>query len=603
MDRSLLKKTSYLLLFLIFSCIGEALHAQSTKAWLKIDSQGYEVEVSQENGVYRILLTNTTNKNSHSEKTNYLTTVTFERAIFDLHKLLEAERLKKPVAEIQISTETEKGSKGSIQLAFLQIITSLYNTETRGQKIGEITLRSSVSIDAISFSSTQSAKGTKAAMRQRGGKKWKNKIEKRKKKRVRKSIKKLTKKEIMEGLTDAETKKLCQLEEALKSLDSPSTGTGNGKRPELEKLTIETARVVFEDGSIKEVTIKGINSKGNDEIYSNKFSIGASTRKNVQDFDRISLFQETHQGKKSRSKKITLSNAIDYERILGRRTNDYSPADVKIQLEPGKMQELFKAPSSKLFTLNVFSDLSGFDQNNPNGLVQLEFNRRINLWTRRTDAWLFKSMGFGMFTHMTPIFELTKIEENNRNIEFSGGGQTGEPQHLSLLQLQRFSYARLINELNLFDLQGASLSIHTNIFGGINVTRIQDTLGTGLDQKIFDENINSLMLGVNVKAMFNPEWKWAFQLSSRWTYFDALNSIFTFRSHEGGVLSGPNYLLNTWEFLLTWDTGAIESTSQNKLFARFRFNHEWGYWNNNYSEFQIGYSIFLKSSQVATKKK
>ncbi|MCE7990949.1 MAG: hypothetical protein HEP71_03175 [Roseivirga sp.] len=594
---------SFLSILLVLNCVGKQAYGQNTKAWFKLGAHHYEVEVNQENGAYLISLTNQSQSPeiAKTQNTNYLNVVSFERIIYDLYKGIEADRLSKEVSEIAIPKDTSDDDVNAIRAAFLEIITSLYNTETKGQKIGEITLSSSVRVYDESESQTQSARGSRAAMRQRGSSKWKSGIENRKKRQVSKKIKRLTKKQILKGLNATETKTLANLELDLLALNPAPASLLQGQNTPRDSLIISGARVVFEDGSIKEVTVKCTDKDGNAAVYSNKFSIGASTRKSVQDFDKISLYQETSLGKRSDSKKIYLSDAVYYERIAGLRTNDYSPADVKIQLEPDKMQELFKAPSSQLFTLNVFSDLAGFDQNNPNGLVQLEFNKRINLWTRRTDAFFPKSMGIGVFTHMVPAFELTKIEENNRSIKLLPSEMANEQEHLSPLQLQRFSYAKLTNELNIFDFQGASMSIHFNVFGGLTVTHLQDTIGMGQDQQIFNENINSLILGGNIKAVFNPESKWAFELGSRWTYTDPLNSSFTFRSRENGELRGPNYLLNSWQFLLTLNTGATESTSQNKLFARFRFNHEWDYWNNNYSEFQIGYSIFLKSNQLKKK--
>lgn len=568
---------------------------QQSKAWFSIGYQNFEAEVEKDNGAYRVTLTNKRiNPNiTKSQKTNYLNKVNFKRIIFELYNQIEAEDQNKEVNEITLDSTIQSDADRAIDGAFLEIITTLYNVEASGQKIGKITLKNKVTILENTLNTKQS-EGSKKALRKQGSSRWQRKQRLKKKRNLWKSIKELNKKKIQEIETwsDQDSLQLLQYQATLSRLDKPESATA--VNPKLtETLDIDMARLTFEDGSIKEITVRGTNGDSL-EIYSNKFSIGASTRKNIQDFDRISLYQEVHNGKFSRNKKIKLSDVITIERILGLRTNDYSPADVRIELEPGKPQELFKAPSSQIFNLNVFSDLIGFDEDNPNGLVQFELSKRINLGNRRSDALFPRNMGFSTFSHLIPVFEITKVEENNRNIGFSEFNGTS---YLSPLELYRFSTARTTNELNIIDLQGGSLSFHFNFVSGINITRLNDTIGSGATAEAFNQNINSLLLGGSVKAIFNPEFRWAFQVTSRWTYLDPLNSNVTFRSLENNQLRGPNYLINSWEFLATWRTGPDTNDSQNKLFARYRFNHEWDYWNNNFSELQIGYSIFLKSTQ------
>lgn len=563
--------------------------AQSATAYLAIGGTGYEVEIELDNSVYKVKLTK--GDENFTEKTNYLTINSFRDIVFKIHSKILVE-----TGSPGITPDIRNSSEPSISSAFLQLITELYNTEALGQKIAEVTLRPKVVINDLGTDYLN--KGLESSEIQRYRPKWNAKQDNKKIKRLVRRIRIFEKRGFKTGLDSGRLEILNSMKEELKMLEFQRDSTT--KTQKKDSLKIESARLVFEDGAIRQITIQGKHN-GTHKIFSNKFSIGASTRKNIQNFSNITLYQETHA--KPSEQNIKLSEAINYQRIVDLKTNDFSPADVTVELVPDKKQDLYKSSSAKLFSLNIFSDLVGFNNDNPNGLVQFEFSKRINLWTKRTDAWLMNYMGIGWFTYMTPKFELAKIEENNRNIELSSISPNDSTtiNYLNPLDLHRFSYARISTEVNFIDLQGPSVSLHSNFFVGVAVTQVQDTVAVNGNERIFDESINSLMLGANMRAIFNPESRWSFELSSRWTYFDPLNSNFTYQSIEKGEIKKANNLLSSWEFLFTWNTGEANTAQANKLFGRFRFNHEWNYWNNNYSEFQIGYSIFLKSNKLKTK--
>ncbi len=595
-------------ILLIVGSTSQHLQAQNAKAALQIDGTGYSVEVTQDNRVYKVKLSLSADS-SITENTNYFTLNTFRDIVFSVHRrnLIKASPNVESTT-IVITDSVKNKAEPSISSAFLQLITELYNIEVSGQKIGKITLNEVVPIKNLYQSLLDNNEDRTVRVFQRAKTKWSERLYSKEKREVLRKIRRCEKRDIRKGLDSAKLVTLNELKvklEKLKEASKKLSDANSGKKDSVENknsLKVEYARIVFEDGTIKQITVKGTHN-GQTKIFSNQFAIGITTRRNIEAFDGINLYQETYVAPKSQS--ITLSDVVDYERLVDLRTNDFSPADVTIDLQPKETQELFKASSTQLFTLNVFSDLVGFNNNNPNGLVQLEFSKRINLWTKRRDNSLMRGTGIGYFTYMTPNFELAKIEENNRSIKVNQHtNSTGlTVNYLSPLEIHRFSFARTSNEVNMIDLQGPSLSLHLNTAIGVAVTQLQDTIPDNSSELILDEHINSLMLGAQLRAIFNPESKWAFELSSRWTYIDPLigSSALKLRSVEKEMLRGPNYLINSWEFLLTWNTGNTNSGSSNKLFGRFRFNHEWDYWNNNYSEFQIGYSIFLKSSQLRKK--
>lgn len=596
-DQYRFTKLITILIFLIV--IFNNAFSQSVATTLRIKNNGYEVEVSLVESVYKVKLSEGTD-NDFTEKTNYFLFNTFRDIVFRLHDKIQNKKqqsiIPKPkiITPIFISDSDKKSSDTALKSAFLELITELYNTEIKGQKIGEISLKKSLEITNVEDNSFPAKKATQR--KENKNAKRINRLYKKERNEILDSIRNREKELVRDRKDLKKDAIITRLNDELITFSTIEESNTKKETKGTSNFEIESARIVFEDGSIRQITVKGTHDQ-KPKIFSNKFSIGISTRRNIQDFDRINLYQETHVKPKSQS--IKLSDVIQYERLVDLRTNDFSPADVTIELDPEETKELFKATSMDLFTLNVFTDLVGFNNDNPNGLVQFEFNKRINLWTRRGDTWLMNYMGIGWFTHMTPSFEITKIEENNRSMKLSSimDSNNNFTFYLSPLELQRFSFTNITNEINFIDLQGPSVSLHLNLFGGISITDIQDTVVIESKQEIYNENINSLLLGLNAKAIFNPESKWEYQLSYKWTYLDPLSSSFNFGSVENGALKGPNNNLNTWEFLFTRNTSESNSSSSNKLFARFRFTHDWHYWDNNYSEFQIGYSMSLKSSK------
>src|SRR5690606_12953216 len=69
--------------------------------------------------------------------------------------------------------------------------------------------------------------------------------------------------------------------------------------------------------------------------------------------------------------------------VLENDKEDYSPSNRTITLTPASnIQELKKEQRSKILEVSAFTDLAGLDQDQPNGLIQIEAKRRITVSTR-----------------------------------------------------------------------------------------------------------------------------------------------------------------------------------------------------------------------------
>ena len=338
---------------------------------------------------------------------------------------------------------------------------------------------------------------------------------------------------------------------------------------------VKFVRIVFEDGFMKSIIVDG-EIDNTHYVFSSAFAIGISTRNNVRTLNKYKLKNEHD---KSDKHYLVLGEVIDYDRIGENYTNDFSPADDVITLFPGKTQQLFKRASRELFKLRIYSDFNGIDEDNPNGLIQTELSKRINLLTRRRHR-------MGMFTHMTPHFELSKIEQNNRKVSLSNGTLNGNAtDYLSPFEIYRFRNIKTGIELNFFDYQGPVFHVLLNPYFGLTRTIVAH----GSPET--STSLNSYLYGANFKLILYPQAEWSLQICDRLVKLGPLNRAFNYHSKGVNDLVAPVNYINSIEMLVT-----RRLAQGNTVYGRLRFNHELtnGYTNN--FEIQVGYSMMLKYS-------
>jgi hypothetical protein len=580
------------LVFLCYYGLGtNQVAAQTLKSELTLDSIKYSVELLSGVNEYTIRLYDKPDFYI-SKSTSELTLDVFRNIILGEHK----NRINNLVDYSQDSSAVASRNK-SITDLYTEFVSAIDLSAESGQRIGTISLKQDVIIRGMNkpgLTPIQNRGSQKESLQIIKEAKLVRKYVRQQSRSINWLVKRINRLEILKekkafkgGLSGFRQAKLDTLSRKLKSYVSEIAHERSQ-----DSMKVLSAQLVFEDGGIKQVMVEGkyLGENGYERrVYSNKFSIGASTRQNFKDFGKIKLYQETNF---KPGGYIVFSDVLIGLRQPGLRTNDHSPADQSFVLYPGQTKELFKSHSSKLFSLNIFSDVVGFDDQNPNGLIQLEFSKRINLWTKRTDARIFEFLGVGWLTHMMPRFELSKIEENNRTLELNREKlDANNRPYLSFLELYRYSFTRITSEINILDFQAPSTSVHFNIFVGGALTNIRDSVLNEQDR------VSMLTLGQNLKILLNPESKWQYEIGIRTIKLVPSSPLFTPGSLDrNDEYENAKEWMNSFEFLISWNT-----SPDHQLFGRVRFNHELRAIRNNFSQFQIGYSVFLKSSQLKKK--
>lgn len=154
-------------------------------------------------------------------------------------------------------------------------------------------------------------------------------------------------------------------------------------------------------------------------------------------------------------------------------TDNYSPADTTVLLkpkEPGRL--VYKEKITDILQARIYSDLVGLDGETPNGLVQVEISKKVFINTKVREArqpkpvrWLYNKLCYvkpckpyyaykGFFQSLTPVFTVSKIEQNNKYYIANAGSQPSSPgdSTVTVSTIDFYRYANLLtgSQLNIY---------------------------------------------------------------------------------------------------------------------------------------------------------
>ncbi|EZH75754.1 hypothetical protein ATO12_02905 [Aquimarina atlantica] len=387
----------------------------------------------------------------------------------------------------------------------------------------------------------------------------------------------------------------------------------------LKNIEVE---ISFFGGFIEKIQVNGSIGEEN-YSFNNKYSIGISSTKNIQqlsdyvlysnekiyrdtsDTNAIKLLHEDqYQYKKTEKKSlfIQVDDVIRYIKKVDVNANDISPVPQTIVLDKSKKEsKLYREESSKLFEAVAYTDLIGlFDEESPNGLVQLEVKKRFNLNTRRYDRpWYYGIVppfllfeGAGVFQNADVFFQYSKIEENNKFLLPQTVGSETFYTPISLLQYRNFAVGGILN-LMTFENQNSKINMFFN--AGALYGRTGVKLDAADEKGVF---YNNLEIPFEASIQVLPEKRVSFSFTDRLSWFETFNEDIAIRSIEKGEAVSKNRWLNSFNIDLL-----VDISTTGKLFLRYKLIHELDNINNNFSQLQFGYSFYiLKNNGVKGKK-
>jgi hypothetical protein len=398
----------------------------------------------------------------------------------------------------------------------------------------------------------------------------------------------------------------------------------------IEKVSVE---ISFYGGFIEKIQLQG-SIEGIPLTFNNKYSIGISSTKNIQQLNTYRLFSDNtfsdieinkmskdsvstlkenqEYSNNNRRLRVNVSDIIRYVKKVDVNANDVSPVPQLLILDKNQTEsKLYREETSKLFEAVVYTDFLGlFDEDNPNGVIQTEINKRFNLNTKRTDVnkWfsilfppLVISEGVGVFQFFDANFQYSKIESDSKFVtpnSFDILDDTGviiesEDYYspISLFQRRNFSIG---GNLNLLSMENQNSKINMYLNAGFLFGR------TGLKNNIDDvEGFYTNNLEIPIEYIFHilPEKRVSFSISDRLSWFETFDSNINLKSIEDNLLTSKNKWLNSFNIDLN-----VDISSTGRLFLRYKLTHELDNINNNFSRLQFGYSFYLlKNNGVKNK--
>jgi hypothetical protein len=149
------------------------------------------------------------------------------------------------------------------------------------------------------------------------------------------------------------------------------------------KHNIKSVDIETEDGTIKNIIVllEAKNSRGSLE-FKNTYPISISGKHDAERLSKIRLYSFNCNGIEGLNRYILFSDILELDITLENDKEDYSPANKTFKLTPqSSVVELKKEKRSQILSVAAFSDFVGLDQEQPNGLLQIEAKRKININT------------------------------------------------------------------------------------------------------------------------------------------------------------------------------------------------------------------------------
>ena len=384
---------------------------------------------------------------------------------------------------------------------------------------------------------------------------------------------------------------------------------------------VERLRAEITDGYLENIVVDITNGKKTLR-FSTPYPMGMSSVGNFKSYSYQKLYpMNTYPFQRPLVDKpiytIKLGDLIDYDYVLGIQRRDYSPKDTVLDMQGGTSVLLHKEETQRLFEAHIYSDFQGFNEKKPNGLLQFELAKRININTVqhlsfRGFYWVFSSFGF--MQYIMPSVTLSKVEQHNRRLNLLdldsvrlNPGNTDATQfkdqfhrYANALSLYQYQWLSVGTDLNLFYLNNQDRKFNVCFNAGIRfgftdaVDSLTTVTSTSITKTKFikEISITTMQLYPEIKIKFMPEERFNFSISNKWVYYKPLNPVFQMasfdRNDQTKLISKSKAWINMSEMLM-----AIQVNQKSKVFGRFRMNWEMGNIKNNFSQLQVGYSTYI----------
>lgn len=307
-----------------------------------------------------------------------------------------------------------------------------------------------------------------------------------------------------------------------------------------------------------------------------------------------------------------LLTAKTYKEEFVNYRRDYSPQDTVIKYARGQSDNhyvLKKDPTYRLFEGRIYSDLVGLSRTSPNGLVQVEINKKINLVTWRNAWGKSEWANSGIFGYITPSVTFSKIEQSNRDLLLNRidtvGGKFAPVKYASTLDIKRHENFSTGFDLNLgiLDIPTAKSTFQLDLgfrYGRVSIVDSALANINGSIKKIGSNfNVNTLRVYPRAGWLIRTDERYSFyfEWGFNWYWLRDENFVQVANDdvYKSSMYAGGQDLNKYQNFLFeaTLNVGASKKINKGKLFFRYQYNQQYAYFNTGFSQAQFGYSFYL----------
>lgn len=390
----------------------------------------------------------------------------------------------------------------------------------------------------------------------------------------------------------------------------------NQKQEEIAKkgiYEVSEVKMQFENGFLERIQVSiQIPATNRHEIFENAYPIGFSSISNYKNFSRVRLFRRSSKYEPWDSQQyIYLSDIIEmYDNELDLLTKDYSPGDTSVTVSPGTtpIVKLNKLKTFYIIDGKTFTDVNGFSENSPNGLVQVELNRRFNLLTHRFQV--RGSNNYGFVNYVNARVNFSKIEDKLKGLplrnQLSIENKTVvSPNYASNLDYLRYENLGINLEVNAFLFDAPDFKYTFYIDAGLHYghTPVIDSNYKVVDAKAVagtprQLDAHNFTVFPRAKLQLFAEKRYGLTLSYQmnYTWLFSNNNFKQVLSYSGKGLDLTSLTTNRTARLSSTIEAAMffdpnPQSSSGKIFTKAIFHFQKGDVNTFYPQILLGYAF------------
>ncbi len=364
---------------------------------------------------------------------------------------------------------------------------------------------------------------------------------------------------------------------------------------------VDSVEFEFENGGLHNVKALG-TINGIPQLFENYYPMSFSTKLAINREDGYNMRSAWGRNKMV----INTRDLFKYNYHQSNRNENYAPKDQVVTVKPSRQGVLlYKERTSEILKAKVFTDLVGLDDEQPNGLIQTEFSKPVNLNTKPWGIFgKYQSSYLIVLNKMEPLLTFNKIEQDEKSIPITKKGDNSVVTYSDVL---RYRKASLGVDVEAIQLSIPSLHSVFSITGGLHYSLItfeqefENTTTNGDTVMIETNSFTNLArdVGFGIHWQINASDKYQFRLSYSPRYMRLFGNddpnkdiipVANLRASEPVDATDRTERFQLFEFL-----ASAQLSARGDLFLRGRYNFLKDNTNQNFFQIQLGYSFFFFS--------